>query len=137
MNEAFDFDRAAARIARNMVWVAAAGALAGWAAAGWRWAAGFLLGAAISVVNYRGLKRLVESLGGPTPPRRPTAWPGGIRFILQFIVLGAVAYVILRCSPINVVAVLVGLFVLIAAVFIEAAFEIFYAGKRTLDHQDL
>jgi len=24
--------------------------------------------------------------------------------------------------------------VLIAAVFVEAAFEIFYAGKRTLDH---
>jgi ATP synthase I chain len=137
MNDAFDFDRAAGRIARNMVWLAAAGAIAGWAAAGWRWAAGFLLGAAISAVNYRGLRRMVEGLGGHSPERRASAWPGGIRFVLRFILLGVAAYVILRFSPINVLAVLIGLFVLIAAVFVEAAFEIFYGGKRTLDHQEL
>ncbi|HKE26408.1 MAG TPA: ATP synthase subunit I [Bryobacteraceae bacterium] len=137
MNEAFDFERAARRIARNMLWVAFAGAVAGWAAAGWRWAAGFLLGAAISLVNYRGLRGIVENLGGRSPDRRASAWPGGLRFVFQFIVLGGAAYVILRFSRINVLAVLIGLFVLIAAVFIEAAFEIFYAGKRTLDHQDL
>jgi len=136
MNEAFDFERAAARIARNMLWIAAAGALAGWAAAGWRWAAGFLLGAAISLVNYRGLQAIVRNLGGAAG-QRPSAWRGGLRFVFQFILLGAAAYVILRFSPINVLAVLVGLFVLIAAVFVEVAFEIFYAGKRTLDHQDL
>ena len=133
MNDAFDFDRAAARIARNMLWLAAAGALTCWVAAGWRWAAGFLLGAAISLVNYLGLKRLVEGLGGQTPGRRSI---GGFRFALRFLVLAAGAYVILRFSPINVLAVLMGLFVLIGAVFVEAAFEI-YAGKRTLDHQDL
>ena len=133
MNDAFDFDRAASRIARNMVWLAAAGALAGWVAAGWRWAAGFLLGSAISMVNYRGLRRLVESLGGKAPGRSSI---GGFRFFLRFVILAAGAYVILRFSSINVLAVLVGLFVLIGAVFIEAASEI-YAGKRTLDHQDL
>ena len=133
MNDAFDYDRAVARIARNMLWLAAAGAFAGWVAAGWRWAAGFLLGAAISMVNYRGLKHLVESMGGRTPGRSSI---GGFRFFIRFVLLAAVTYVILRFSTINVLAVLVGLFVLIGAVFIEAASEI-YAGKRTLDHQDL
>ena len=131
MNDPFDFDRAAARIARNMLWLAAAGTLAGWAAAGWRWGAGFLLGAAISMVNYRGLKRLVESLGGKVTGH------GGFRFVVRFLLLAAVAYVILRFSSINLLAVLLGLFVLIGAVFVEAACEIYYAGKRTLDHQDL
>jgi small-conductance mechanosensitive channel len=130
MSDALDFDRAAARIERNMLWIAAVGVLAAWAARGWRWAAGFLLGAAISWVNYRWLKRLVESLGGD---RRP----GGFRLAFRYLLLAGGAYAILRYSPISVLAVFAGLFVLIAAVFVEAACEIFYAGKRTLDHQDL
>lgn len=126
MNEVFDFDRAAERIARNMVWLAAGGAALAWVVAGWRWSAGFLLGAAISFVNYRGLKRVVQGLGGQEPGRRSF---GALRFIIRFIVLGGAAYVILRFSSINVLAVLVGLFVLIVSVFIEAGCEIFYAGK--------
>lgn len=136
MNDAFDYDRAAARIGRNMQWIAAAGALACWAIAGWRWAAGFLLGSAISLVNYRGMRKLVENLGGQSAGTRITV-AGGLRFALRFLVLGGAAYVILRYTSISVLAVLAGLFVLIAAVFVEAAFEIFYAGKRNLDHQDL
>jgi hypothetical protein len=129
MSDALDFDRAAARIARDMLWIAALGTLAAWAARGWRWAAGFLLGAAISSVNYRWLRRLVENLGGK---RRP----GGFRFAFRYLLLAGGAYVILRYSRISVLAVLAGLFVLIAAVFVEAAREILYAG-RTVDHQDL
>jgi hypothetical protein len=137
MNNAFDYDRAAVRIGRNMLWIAAAGAVACWAIAGWRWAAGFLLGSAISLFNYRAMKKLVESLGGQTPGGRGISVGGGLRFAFRFLLLGGAAYVILRYSSISIVAVLAGLFVLIAAVFLEAAFEIFYAGKRTLDHQDL
>jgi len=133
MNEAFDFDRAAARIARNMVWLALAGSVVGWAVAGWRWAGGFLLGSIISLVNYRGLKRLVDNLGNNRPGRKSI---GGLWFVARLILLAGAAYAILRYSPISVLAVLVGLFVLIAAVFVEAAFEL-YAGKRTLDHPDL
>lgn len=114
-----------------MIWIAAAGAVAGWAARGWRWAAGFLLGAAISWFNYRWLRRLVERLGGRA--RRG----GALGYALRFFLMVGSAYVILRFSPINVTAVLVGLFVLIAAVFIETVYEIYYAGKRNIDHPDL
>lgn len=131
MNDTFDYDRAAARIGYHMVWIAAAGAVAGWAAGGWRWAGGFLLGAAISAFNYRWLRKLVEGLGGRQ--RRP----GALRHMLRFVLLAAAAYAILRFSPINVLAVLVGLFVLIAAVFVETAYEIYYAGNRNSHHQDL
>lgn len=137
MNNAFDYDRAAARIGRNMLWIAVAGAFACWITAGWRWAGGFLLGSAVSLVNYRGMRRVVESLGGQSPGRRSVSVAGGLRFAFRFALLGGAAYVILRYTSISVLAVLAGLFVLIAAVFVEAAFEIFYAGKRNLDHQDL
>jgi len=130
MSDALDFDRAARRIARNMIWIGVMGTLAAGVARGWPWAAGFLLGAAISWVNYRWLKRLVESLGGGKRQ------PGGLRFAIRYLLLGGGTYVILRLSPISVPAVLAGLFVLIAAVLVETAYEIFYAGKRTLDHQD-
>jgi hypothetical protein len=127
MTDVLDYDRAAMRIARNMIWIAVLGVLTAWAARGWRWGAGFLLGAAISWLNYWWLKRLVDSLGGKHRP-------GGWRFVVRYILLAAGAYVILRFTPISILAVLLGLFVLIAAVFVEAAFEIFYAGKRTLDN---
>jgi hypothetical protein len=133
MSDVFDFDRAAARIGHSMVWLAIAGTLAAWAAAGWRWAGGFLLGAVISWVNYWALRRLVENLGGQRPGRKSI---GGIWFAARLILLAGASYVILRFTPISVLAVLIGLFVLIAAVFVEAAYEI-YAGKRTLDHPDL
>jgi hypothetical protein len=132
MSEVLDFDRAAARITRNMLWIAALGALAAWSTRGWRWGAGFLLGAAASLVNYLLLKRLVESLGGAKRRRAR-----GLGFAFRYLLVGGGAYVILRYTSIDVVGVLAGLFVLIAAVFVEAAYEIFYAGKRTLDHQDL
>jgi len=44
---------------------------------------------------------------------------------------------IVRFSWIPALAVIAGLFVLIAAIFVEILFELVYARKRTLDHQDL
>lgn len=130
-SEVFDYDRAAGRIARNMLWIAALGTVAACAAGGWRWAAGFLLGASLSWLNYRWLRRLVETLGGAQRPKRR---PGSFTFALRYLLLGGAAYVILRFSRISLAGVLAGLFVLIAAVFAETIFELIY-GNRTGDHQ--
>lgn len=127
--ETFDFDHASGRIARNMLWIAALGTAAAYLARGWQWAGGFLLGSLLSWLNYRWLRRMIEALGG-------TGQPGGFTFALRYLLLGAGAYVILRFSRISLVAVLAGLFVLIAAVFAETIFELIY-GNRTRDHQDL
>ena len=73
------YDRAAARIARIMVAIAALGTVAALAARGWRWGAGFLLGSAISGLNYP----LVEAAGGE--PGRAGSRPGGFRGSLSAI----------------------------------------------------
>ena len=129
MNEVLDFERAAARIARNMVWIAALGhRRPGRPAAG--------AGPRVSCGSGHllGELSLAEAHGGRLGGRRS---PGGFRLAVRYFLLAGGSYVILRYSSISVLAVLAGLFVLIVAVFVEAAFEIFYAGKRTLDHQDL
>jgi hypothetical protein len=120
--EELTYGRATGRIGRSMVVIAALGTAVAFAARGWTWGAGFLLGSLISGLNFRWLRRLVESLGG----RRSR---GSLFLTLRYLLLGGVAYVILRYSSISLTAVVTGLFVLIAAVFIEVLFEIVYARK--------
>jgi hypothetical protein len=126
------FERAATRIGRIMAVVAVLGACGAFLLGGWKTGAGFLLGALISWLNYHWLHKLVESLGGGARPRYRSVILG-----FRYLILGGGAYVILRVSPISLKAVLAGLFVLTAAVFVEVVFEIIYAGKRTVDHRDL
>ena len=120
-----DYDRAAWRIGRNLAVIAAVGTVVAFARGGWRWCAGFLLGSLISAVNYRWLRRLVEALGGSRPRRRTR----GIVQALRYMALGAGAYAIVRYSSISPPAVIAGVFVLTAAVFVETIFEIVYARK--------
>jgi len=130
MIDAPDFERASRRIARFLIWSAAVGTALAGAMGGWKWAAGFLVGAAAAWFNFRWLKRLVSALGGGPAP-------SPVRLALRYFLLGGCAYVIVRFSWIPALAVIAGLFVLIAAVFVEVFFELVYARKRTLDHQDL
>jgi hypothetical protein len=130
MADELNFERASHRIARFLVWVAAAGTALAGAAGGWKWAAGFLAGSIAAWLNFHWLKRLVRALGG-------NAAPSSSRLALLYFLVGVGAYVILRFSPIPAAAVIIGLLALIVAVFIELVFELVYARKRTLDHQDL
>src|ERR1035437_8473378 len=116
------YDRAAGRIGRFMIAIAGLGTVAALIAGGWKWSAGFLVGSLISCLNFRWLKRLVESLGGQRSR-------GAVWLAFRYLLFGGGAYVILRYSPISLPAVLAGLFVLTAAVFVEVIFEIVYARK--------
>ena len=118
------FQRAAARIGRILAAVSALGTCGAFALGGWKWGAGFLLGAAISGLNYHWLHKLVEALGAGGRPRYRSVVLG-----FRYLILGGGAYVIVRLSPINLKAVLAGLFVLTAALFVEVIFEIVYARK--------
>src|ERR1035438_10707806 len=64
MADELDFDRASRRIERILVSVAVAGTAMAGAMGGWKWAVGFLLGAAAAWFNFRWLKRLGRALGG-------------------------------------------------------------------------
>jgi len=119
-----DFDRATARVSWIMAALAAAGAVGGMLLRGWPWGGGFLLGSVISALNFRWLRRLLESLGGERPKRR-----GAVFLAFRYLLLGAVAYAIVRFTSVSLMAVLAGVFVLTAAILIEAAIEIVYARK--------
>jgi TRAP-type C4-dicarboxylate transport system permease small subunit len=130
MADELDFERAGRRIARILVCVAVAGTALAGAAGGWKWAAGFLAGSAAAWFNFRWLKRLVKALGGERTH-------SSFQLALRYFLFGGCGYVILRFSSIPVPAVIAGMLVLVAAIFIEILFELVYARKRTLDHQDL
>jgi hypothetical protein len=120
-------DREIARIHRWILGLTVAGAFVAFTTGGWRSGVGFLLGALASYVNFRWLRKLVDSLGQAASgklPRSGTAVVLGLRYLL----FGAAAYVILRFSALSLTAALIGLFVSVAAVILEILFELIYAG---------
>ena len=124
MPDELSFERAAWRIGRIMMVIGSLGACVALVARGRRWGAGFLLGAAISGLNYHWLYKLVAALGTGVQPRHRAVVLG-----FRYLILGIGAYVILRLSGISPMAVMAGVFVLTAAVFVEVVFEIVYARK--------
>ena len=124
MPDELSFERAAWRIGRIMMVIGSLGTLVALIARGWQWGAGFLLGAAISGLNYHWLYKLVAALGSGDPPHHR-----GVVLGFRYLILGTGAYVILRLSKISLIALLAGVFVLTAAVFVEVVFEIVYARK--------
>ena len=122
-----DLDRAVTRIVWLTLLIIAAGAIISFAIGGWRVVFGFLLGGGASYLNFRWLKRTVNSLGqapGAKPPRASVAVFLGLRYFL----LGLGGYAIVKFSDISLNAALVGLFAPAAAVILEILIELIYAG---------
>jgi hypothetical protein len=120
--------RAVARMYLYMAVMGVAGVLILLVWLGWRWALGFALGAAASWLNFRWLKKLVDSLAQAStgkPPRNRAAVVLGLRYVL----LAAGGYAILRFSEISLTAALVGLFVSAIAVIIEILFQLIAYGS--------
>ncbi|HLN04177.1 MAG TPA: ATP synthase subunit I [Bryobacteraceae bacterium] len=120
-------DQALVRIHLFMAFLAVAGVIAGAIRGGWRWAGGFLLGAAASWMNFRWLKQMVHSLGEAATGKRPKV-RGAVFLGLRYLLLAAAAYVILNYSTLSLTAGLIGLLVPAAAVILEILFELIYAG---------
>ena len=120
--------RAVGRMYISMAAMSAGGALVLLVWQGWRWGLGFALGAAASWLNFRWLKKLVDSLGQAASGKRPrnrTAILLGLRYLL----LAAAGYAILRFSEISLTAALVGLFVSAAAVILEILYQLIAYGS--------
>src|SRR2546422_9425193 len=122
-----DLDLAAGRISRFTLVLTVSGAAIYFVAAGWRGGCGFLLGALISYLNFRWLKRTVNALGEAARGKPPRAWVAVV-LGLRYLLLGLGADAILRFTEINLTSALVGLFVSTAAVILEILFELIYAG---------
>ncbi len=101
--------------------LAGAGALTALGWHDWRWAGGFLAGAAGSYLNFSWLHQFVEAIG-PRPRRARRRL--FVFLALRYLLLGAGGYVIVKVFGMSAIGVLAGLFVPLAAILFETLFEL-------------
>lgn len=113
---------------RLMALVTVPGLIAAFALRGWRAAAGFLLGAALSFLNFRRLAGMVSSIAqsAQNPEAKPAPKPSTYRLAIRYLLLAVVVYAIVKYFEVNLMAALLGLFVAVAAVVIEMLLELFF-----------
>jgi hypothetical protein len=106
------------------------------AAGGWKFglrsAAGLAFGCLIAYVNFHWLKRVVTGFVDRASGASHAQSGEGIvwRFVLRYVLLALGAYVILTVSPASLNGLLVGLFLPVAAILCEAAYELYAALRR-------
>jgi ATP synthase I chain len=129
------------RIRIAMVGLALTFTVAAFILYGWRSALGFGLGCAVAYLNFHWLKRGVTGLADRlTQPSdsdlqatqvKPPGGKGVVgRFLLRYVLMGLAAYAILTVSPASLYGLLAGLFLPVAAIACEAAYEAYVALAR-------
>ncbi len=105
-----------------------------WLVYGWRIALGFACGAAIAYFNFGWLEKVVGALVDRITESGQTQSSKGVvgRFLLRYCLMGAVGYAIFSVSPASLYGLFAGLFLPIAAIACEAAYELYVALVRGL-----
>jgi dipeptide/tripeptide permease len=120
------------RIFRLMVMLAVVLSAAAWWRYGWRVALGFTCGSAVAYLNFHWLKRVVIALADRATQSGQTQSSQGVvlRFLLRYVLMALAAYVIFTVSRASVYGLIVGLFLPVAAIACEAAYELWGAVAR-------
>ncbi|HEY1657876.1 MAG TPA: ATP synthase subunit I [Candidatus Sulfotelmatobacter sp.] len=120
------------RIAVFMIVVGALFVAGAWWKFGVRAAAGFALGCVIAYVNFYWLKRVIAGFVDRATSAETSQSGSGIvfRFLLRYVLMAVGAYVILTVSPASLHGLLAGLFLPVAAILCEAAYEVYAALAR-------
>jgi hypothetical protein len=123
------YSGAAGRIGRFMVGIAVALSAMAWWKFGRGPALGFACGCAVAYLNFHWLKRGVTGLADRiTNAGKPQSSKGIVaRFLLRYVLLGAVAYGILTSFPASLRGLFAGLFLPVGAIACEAAYELYVA----------
>jgi hypothetical protein len=116
------YEQALRRIRILAVVVGFAGTAAVLVLQNFRSAAGFLLGAALSNLNFYGISSLAKVLGGSTRPGPLAAVLIGLRYLL----IASAIYVMIEILGIGPVAVLWGLLAAFGAVVLEILYELIF-----------
>ena len=126
------YSRALERIQRCMLVLVVLIPVAGLIVFGGRTALGLVCGCLIALVNFVWLKRGVAALADRAVGAGKTQSGKGVvaRFLLRYVLMGAVAYGILSVSPASLYGFLAGLFLPVAAILCEAAYEAYVALAR-------
>jgi hypothetical protein len=130
-SEAF-YAAALPRIRNFMLGLAPVLTLAALGKFGFRAALGFLLGSVIAYLNFHWLKSGVSGLADRvTNAGKPQSGKGIVaRFLLRYLLLGAVAYAILTSFPASLRGLFAGLFLPVGAIACEALYEVYAALTR-------
>jgi hypothetical protein len=120
------------RIARAMAALAIAGGAGFWLWRGGSWAAGFVIGAVVSALNFLWMKNAVSLLAeaaasGGQPGKRHSGTVA--RFVLRYALIGLAGYAIFHSSAISLEAFFAGLFTAVGAILAEAGYQV-YRGFR-------
>jgi ATP synthase I chain len=121
MNAEF-YERALWRIRLFTAVVGLAGTIVLLLSQGLRPAAGFLAGAALSILNFRGLSMLASAIGGTSKPGPLAA----VLIALRYVLIGTIIYVIVRFLGVTPAAVIWGLLAAFAAVILEILCELIF-----------
>ena len=116
------YEGALRRIRWLSVVVGLAGTIAVLVAQGIRPASGFLAGAALSLLNFWGLARMTQALGGSSQPRVLA----GVLIALRYVLIGGIAYAIVKILGFTPLAVLWGLLAAFGAVILEILYELIF-----------
>jgi hypothetical protein len=115
-------ERALWRIRRLTVAVGVTGAVAFWFTQGARPAAGFLMGAVLSILNFQGLSMLANAIGRSSKPGPVAA----LLIALRYVLIGCALYVIVMVLGFTPVPVLAGLLASFGAVLLEIFYELIF-----------
>jgi ATP synthase I chain len=128
------YSGALTRISRFMIVLAVVFTAAAWLRLGWRITLGFACGCAIAYLNFHWLKRVVSALGDRiTEAGKPRSGTGVVvRFLLRYFLMGLAAYAIFTVSRASLYGLFAGLFLPVAGIFCEAAYEVYAALARGL-----
>jgi hypothetical protein len=120
------------RIRRFMAALAGPLIAAAWWRFGIRSSVGLAVGCLIAYINFYWLKRVISGFVDRAAGATTSQSGDGIvsRFLLRYILMAVGAYVILTVSPASLNGLLAGLFLPVAAIACEAAYEVYGALVR-------
>jgi len=112
-----------------MIVIGVAGLVTTWSFFGWRIGIGFALGATIAFLNFHWLKKVVAGIADLTLQSGTPASGRGVvhRFLLRYLLMAFLAFAILTVSRESLYGLFAGLFLPVAAILCEAAYEAYMA----------
>ena len=120
------------RISRSMIFLAIFFTFVALLRFNWRIALGFSIGCAVSYLNFHWLERGVKAFAERVADAGSIQSSRGIvlRFLVRYVLMALAAYVIFTVSPASVYGLFAGLFLPVAAIACEAAYEAYAALAR-------
>ena len=115
------------RIKRLMLILGSSALVMAYAFFGWRIGIGFTLGAGIAYLNFHWLEKVVSGIADLTISSGTAVSSRGVvhRFLLRYFLMALVAFAILTVSRQSLFGLFAGLFLPVAAILCEAAYEVF------------